>query len=149
MPTRRAFLSQLLLTTPPVVEDAGRHTLVCVFLRGGADTLNLLVPHGDDSYYKQRPTLAIASPTKGDEAKRSLKLDDRYALHPVLKPLAEKFVRLAPELSFPLNPDIRPITDGDSPKSLRECLENRFSLGSLIHRSLNRVDRRELQRPRG
>lgn len=91
MPTRRAFLSQLLIATPPVVVDAGQHTLVCVFLRGGADTLNLLVPFGDDAYYKHRPSLGIAAPTKGEAAKRSVKLDDHYALHPMLKPLAEKF----------------------------------------------------------
>ena len=89
--TRRALLSQLLLAAPPVVPDAGRHTLVCVFLRGGADTLNLLVPYGDDVYYRKRPTLGIAPPDKGPEDRRSVKLDDFYALHPALKPLAEKY----------------------------------------------------------
>lgn len=89
--TRRALLSQLLLAAAPVVKDAGRHTLVCIFLRGGADTLNLLVPYGDDVYYRKRPTLGIAPPDKGPEALRSVRLDDFYALHPALKPLAAKF----------------------------------------------------------
>ena len=34
-------------------------TLVIVFLRGGADGLNMVVPHGDDHYYNARPGLGI------------------------------------------------------------------------------------------
>jgi uncharacterized protein (DUF1501 family) len=59
-------------------------TLVCVFLRGGADTLNLIVPYGDDQYYKLRPTLAIPPPSRSGGAVR---LDDFYAFHPKLAPL--------------------------------------------------------------
>jgi uncharacterized protein (DUF1501 family) len=59
-------------------------TLVCVFLRGGADTLNLVVPYGDDQYYKLRPTLAIPPPSRSGGAVR---LDDFYAFHPKLAPL--------------------------------------------------------------
>src|SRR5260370_23076275 len=61
--------------------------LVCVFLRGGADTLNLVVPYGDDRYYKLRPTLAIPAPSKGGGKAASIKLDDFYAFHPKLAPL--------------------------------------------------------------
>lgn len=32
--------------------------LVVVFLRGGADGLHLVVPHGDDDYYRARPSIA-------------------------------------------------------------------------------------------
>lgn len=32
--------------------------LVNVFLRGGADGLNVVVPHGDDDYYRIRPSIA-------------------------------------------------------------------------------------------
>ncbi|MEZ5431922.1 MAG: hypothetical protein R3F31_12260 [Verrucomicrobiales bacterium] len=32
--------------------------MICVFLRGGADTLNLWVPYADDAYYRQRPSLS-------------------------------------------------------------------------------------------
>jgi uncharacterized protein (DUF1501 family) len=63
-------------------------TLVCVFLRGGADTLNLVVPYGDDQYYKLRPTLAIPPPSGGGGAVR---LDDFYAFHPKLAPLYPTF----------------------------------------------------------
>lgn len=87
--TRRALLSQLAFTAPPVVEDAGRHTLVCVFLRGGADTLNMLVPYADDSYYRQRPGLAIRKPGAGSDA--SIRLNEHYALHPAMQPLEAAF----------------------------------------------------------
>ncbi len=59
-------------------------TLVCVFLRGGADTLNMIVPYGDDDYYRLRPTLSIAHP-KG--ARGAVRLDDFYALHPGMRSL--------------------------------------------------------------
>lgn len=58
--------------------------LVTIFLRGGADTLNLLVPYGDDAYYRVRPTLAIAPPGRSDGA---IRLSDLHALHPALAPL--------------------------------------------------------------
>lgn len=34
--------------------------MLVVFLRGGYDSNNLLVPHGSDFYYQSRPSLAIA-----------------------------------------------------------------------------------------
>ncbi len=90
--TRRALLSQLVVAAAPAVADAGRHTLVCVFLRGGADTMNLLVPYADDAYYRARPTIGIKAPLAGSEdAARAIRVDDHYGFHPSLKPLYEKF----------------------------------------------------------
>jgi uncharacterized protein (DUF1501 family) len=90
--TRRALLSQLVVAAAPAVEDAGKHTLVCVFLRGGADTMNLVVPYADDAYYRARPTIAIKAPENGStDAARAIRLDDHYGFHPALKPLHEKF----------------------------------------------------------
>ena len=40
--------------------SAGERTLVVVFLRGGADGLTLVPPHGLDGYHRARPTLAVA-----------------------------------------------------------------------------------------
>jgi uncharacterized protein (DUF1501 family) len=81
-------LSQLLFTAPPAVENPGGHTLVCVFLRGGADTMNLIVPYADDGYYRARPTISIKAPENGSVDKsRAVRLDDHYALHPALRPL--------------------------------------------------------------
>jgi len=90
--SRRAFISQLLLANETVVPAAGTHTLVCVFLRGAADTLNMVVPYGDDQYYKSRPTLAIPAPSQNkDNDVTSLRLDDFYAFHPKLRPLIPAF----------------------------------------------------------
>lgn len=79
-------ISQLHLATAAAAANtsADRHTLICVFLRGGADTLNLVVPYADDHYYKARPSLSI-------KAQTTIKLDDRYGLHPELKPLEAAF----------------------------------------------------------
>lgn len=88
MPTRRTFLTQLLMSAPAAAlankTEAEPHTLVHIFLRGGADTMNLIVPYADDHYYRARPTLGI-------KAASLLKLDDRYGLHPALKPLEAAF----------------------------------------------------------
>ena len=65
-------------------------TLVVIFLRGGADGLNLIVPHGEPEYYKLRPDLAIARPKAGD-ANSAVDLDGRFGLHPKLKALKPWF----------------------------------------------------------
>ncbi len=84
--TRRTLLSKLALAAAPALAKAEReeHTLIHVFLRGGADTLNLIVPHADDRYYKLRPSLAIP-------VREAIRLTDHYALHPALKPLESIF----------------------------------------------------------
>jgi len=77
-------LQQLLVNAPAAAQQASTHTFVHVFLRGGADTMNLVVPYADDHYYNARPTLGIKADT-------TVKLDDRYGLHPELKPLEAAF----------------------------------------------------------
>src|SRR5215813_10872689 len=90
--SRRGFLRQMVIVHESVVDAAGEQALVCVFLRGGADTLNLFVPYGDDRYYKLRPTISIPPPLGKDEAKDgAIRLDDYYALHPKLRPLLPLF----------------------------------------------------------
>ena len=63
--------------------------LVVIFLRGAADMLNFVVPHGEDTYYALRPTLGIPRPddknAKADE--RALDLDGFFGFHPALRPL--------------------------------------------------------------
>lgn len=86
--SRRALLSKLAFAAQPA-QAADGHTLICVFLRGGADTLNLWVPYADDRYYRLRPSLAIKAP--GSNADAAIQLTDRYAMHPAMQPLEAAF----------------------------------------------------------
>jgi len=77
----------LLLANESVVPAARERTLVCIFLRRAADTMNMVVPYGDDQYYKSRPTLAIPAPVANkDNELASLLLDDGYPFDPKLFP---------------------------------------------------------------
>lgn len=64
-------------------------TLVVIFLRGAADVLNMVVPHGETAYYAQRPTLAIPRPddARATSAQRAVDLDGFFGLHPNLRSL--------------------------------------------------------------
>jgi len=54
-----------------------------VFLRGGYDAANLLVPVSSSFYYEVRPTIAIARPSK--EANSALPINADWGLHPALR----------------------------------------------------------------
>src|ERR1043166_7726675 len=49
-----------------------------VFLRGGYDAANVLIPHSSDYYYQVRPNIAVPRDAV-------LKLDSDWALHPALR----------------------------------------------------------------
>lgn len=87
--SRRSFLRRLAFGSDKLMSHPGEHTLVCIFLRGGADTLNVIVPYGDDSYYAARPTIAIEKPGKGSGS--AIALDHFFGLHPKLKPLLDPY----------------------------------------------------------
>jgi uncharacterized protein (DUF1501 family) len=55
-----------------------------VFLRGGYDSNNLLVPYSSDFYYESRPTLAIARPDAYN-TNSAMGLDSNWGLNPVLR----------------------------------------------------------------
>jgi uncharacterized protein (DUF1501 family) len=57
--------------------------LLVVFLRGGYDATNLLVPVSSEFYYEARPNIAIGRP--GPEANAALPLDASWGLHPALR----------------------------------------------------------------
>ena len=62
--------------------------LVCIFLRGGIDGLNTVVPYSEGAYYyDQRPTLAVPEPGRGEGA--AIDLDGQFGFHPTLAPLKE------------------------------------------------------------
>ena len=57
--------------------------LLIVFLRGGYDAANLLVPVSSPFYYESRPNIAIARPST--ELDSALPLDADWGLHPALR----------------------------------------------------------------
>ena len=59
--------------------------LICLFQRGAADALNVVVPFGEHAYYQLRPSIAIPAP--GGAARAALDLDGFFGLHPSLAPL--------------------------------------------------------------
>jgi len=71
--------------------------LICLFQRGAADALNVVVPHGEASYYALRPTIGIPRPTQG-LATAAIDLDGFFGLHPSLAPFKPLYDRglLAP-----------------------------------------------------
>lgn len=75
------------LTLSPKSRDA--HRLVVVFLRGGADGMNIVAPVGADAYHRARPTLALAAANdlKASERDRVLDLDGFFGLNPAMKSL--------------------------------------------------------------
>jgi len=58
----------------------GGTTLVVVSLRGAADGLSLVVPHGDPVYYASRPNIAVS-------ADRLIAKDGFFGMHPAMAPL--------------------------------------------------------------
>lgn len=76
-------------------------TLICLFQRGAADALNMVVPHGEKAYYTMRPSIAIPRPAglgRSAAAGSAIDLDGFYGLHPSLAPLKPLYDRglLAP-----------------------------------------------------
>jgi len=59
--------------------------LICLFQRGAADALNVVVPFGERAYYQMRPAIAIPAPNSA--VKSALDLDGFFGLHPSLGPL--------------------------------------------------------------
>ncbi len=79
------------LSFAPVNTAPRGDTLVVVFLRGAADVLNMVVPHGEEAYYQLRPSLGIARPDdlRKKKEERSVDLDGFFGLHPNMSPLLE------------------------------------------------------------
>ena len=71
--------------------------LICLFQRGAADGLNVVVPHGEKAYYAMRPSIAIPQPSRGS-AEAAIDLDGFFGLHPALAPFKPLYDRglLAP-----------------------------------------------------
>jgi uncharacterized protein (DUF1501 family) len=66
----------------PEKEISLKPAVVVLFLRGGQDALNVVVPHADGTYYDIRPNIAIPKP---DQPGGALDLDGTFGFHPALK----------------------------------------------------------------
>ncbi|MDQ7996007.1 MAG: DUF1501 domain-containing protein [Luteibacter sp.] len=87
---RRQFLLALAATAPALTlggkvfaAPASSPRFLLVFLRGGYDANNLLVPYSSDFYYESRATIALARPTAGDP-KSVRALDANWGLAPAV-----------------------------------------------------------------
>lgn len=96
-PSRRVFLkgagllavglgglpSEVVVRTAQAASNR-KKIFVHVFLRGGADGVNMVVPYADPLYYEHRREIALPRP---GQPKGVVRLDDHFALHPSLAPL--------------------------------------------------------------
>lgn len=62
---------------------ASKTRLLFVFLRGGYDAANLLVPVSSEFYYKARPNIAVPKPS--DDLNSALPINADWGLHPALR----------------------------------------------------------------
>lgn len=83
-----AWFPRLAFAANPGGRPGSPDILVCIFQRGGADGLNVVVPFGESAYHDARPTLGIADPGGTGGA---LDLDGFFGLHPSLAPLKELY----------------------------------------------------------
>src|SRR5258707_8515552 len=97
--TMPAFLQRAIAATPA----SGKKQLVVLFQRGAADGLNIVVPFGEQNYYRMRPSIAIPQPKSGSlgsgfvltnpelNGDAAVDLDGFFGLHPSLAPLEQLF----------------------------------------------------------
>src|SRR6201996_841894 len=89
---RRDFL-QMTALAAPALTVSGRlfaappssPRFLLVFLRGGHDCANVLIPYSSSYYYESRPNIAVAKPTGPDATDGAIALDSNWALTPVLR----------------------------------------------------------------
>jgi len=83
---RTAFGAEVLKGAATRGASRGK-TLICLFQRGAADALNVVVPHGEAAYYRLRPSIAIPRPSLGAGPAGAVDLDGFFGLHPALAPM--------------------------------------------------------------
>ncbi|MDP1976088.1 DUF1501 domain-containing protein [Undibacterium sp.] len=71
------------MSSQVMAAPATQNRLLLVFLRGGYDASNLLVPTSSNFYYEARPNIAIARPGSIPDAALALNAD--WGLHPALR----------------------------------------------------------------
>ncbi|MCU6434164.1 DUF1501 domain-containing protein [Undibacterium sp. Jales W-56] len=78
-----AALTGASISSSVFAAPATQNRLLLVFLRGGYDASNLLIPTSSNFYYEARPNIAIARP--GSDANSALELNADWGLHPALR----------------------------------------------------------------
>jgi uncharacterized protein (DUF1501 family) len=89
---QRSAMAGELMRGAGTLGNARGKVLVCLFQRGAADALNMIVPHGEAAYYQLRPQIAIPRPSSG-RADAAIDIDGFFGFHPSLRPLAELYRR--------------------------------------------------------
>jgi len=69
---------------------ARQKVLVTIFQRGAVDGLNMIVPFGEEWYYKVRPSIGVARP---GQTAGAVDLDGFFGINPAMSPLADLFHR--------------------------------------------------------
>jgi len=82
---RRTIFAQDLVSGAGSLGNARGKVLICLFQRGAADALNVVVPFGEQAYYRLRPTIAVPRPTLAT-LDAAIDLDGFFGLHPSLAP---------------------------------------------------------------
>jgi uncharacterized protein (DUF1501 family) len=89
---RRDFLQMMALAAPALTVSGqlfaappGSPRFLLVFLRGGYDCANVVIPYSSSYYYETRPNIAVAKPTGPDATDGAVALDSDWALAPVLR----------------------------------------------------------------
>ena len=91
--TLSMFMPRFLLRDARAQDAFGDRKLVKIFLLGGNDGLNTLVPYTDPRYYELRPVIGLKEADLKDSQDRSMIISDRFGLHPALasiKPLFDQ-----------------------------------------------------------
>ena len=89
---RRDFLQMTALAAPALTVSGrlfaappGSPRFLLVFLRGGYDCANVVIPYSSSYYYESRPNIAVAKPLGPGATDGAVALDANWALTPVLR----------------------------------------------------------------
>jgi uncharacterized protein (DUF1501 family) len=89
---RRNFL-QMMASAAPALTVSGRlfaappssPRFLLVFLRGGYDCANVVIPYSSSFYYESRPNIAVPKPAGPGATEGAVALDSNWALTPALR----------------------------------------------------------------
>lgn len=81
------FAPRFLARTVAASTGTRGRVVIAVFQRGAVDGLNMVVPFGDDDYYRARPGIAIPKPGRSSITEAAISLDGFFGLHPRMAPL--------------------------------------------------------------